>query len=52
MPGSSAEKQSFVEAEAALKMSPGRKVRLKLSVKKTVVLLKMLYCKIIKSVCS
>ena len=45
MPWSSAGQQSFVKAEAALKMSPGKDVRLKLSVKKTVVLLKILYCK-------
>ena len=44
--------QSFVKAETALKMSPGRDVRLKLSVKKTVVLLKILYCKIVESMCS
>jgi len=35
MPWSSAGQQSFVKAEAALKMSPGRDVPLKLSVKKT-----------------
>ena len=44
--------QSFVKAEAALKMSPGWDICLKLSVKKTVVLLKILYCKIVKSMCS
>jgi len=32
----SAGQQSFVKAETALKMSPGRDFRLKLSVKKTV----------------
>jgi len=50
MPRSSAGQQSYVKAEAALKMSPGRDVRLKLSVKKTVVLLKILYCKIVESI--
>ena len=44
--------QSFVKEETALKMSPGRDVRLKLSVKKTVVLLKILYCKLVESMCS
>ena len=39
-------------AETALKMSPGRDIRLKLSVKKTVVLLKILYCIIVESMCS
>ena len=38
---------SFVETEEALKMSPGRDVRLKLSLKKTVVLLKILFSKIV-----
>ena len=52
MPRSSTGQQSFVKAEAALKISPSRDVRLKLSVKKTVVLLKILYCKIIESMCS
>jgi len=47
MPRSSTGQQSFIKAEAALKMSPGLDIRLKLSVKKTVVLLKILYCKII-----
>ena len=42
MPQSSGGQLSFVEAEEALKMSPSRDVRLKLSVKKTVVLLKIL----------
>ena len=38
--------------ESALKMRPGWDVRLKLSVGKTVVLLKILYCKIVKLMCS
>ena len=50
MPQSSAWQQRFVKAETALKMSPGRDVRLKLSVKKTV--MEILYCKIIESMCS
>ena len=42
----------FRQGRRALKMSPGRDVRLKLSAKKTVVLLKILYCKIVESMCS
>jgi len=54
MPWSSAGQQSFsfVKAESALKMSPGWDVRLKLSARKTVVLLKTLYSKIVESLCS
>jgi len=48
----SAGQLSFVEAEEALKMSPGRDVHLKLSVKKTIVLLKIQYCKTVESLCS
>src|SRR4051812_21313454 len=47
MPQSSVGLPSFVEAEQALKMSPGREAHLKLSVKKTVVLWKILSCKIV-----
>jgi len=43
---------SFVEAEEAFNMNPGRDVHPKLSVKKTVVLLKILYYRIIESTCS
>jgi len=39
MPQSSTQQLSFVEAEEALKMSPSRDVHLKLSAKKTVMLL-------------
>ena len=41
-----------VRLKLSVKMSPGRDVRLKLSVKKTVVLLKILYCKIVESMCN
>ena len=41
MPPSSAGQLSFIEAEEALKMRPGRDVRQKLSVKKTAMLLKI-----------
>ena len=51
IPWSSAGQQSFVKAESALKISPSRDVRLKLSAKKTVVL-KILYSKIVESMCS
>jgi len=50
MPQSSAGQLSFVEAEEALKMSPSQDICLKLSAKKTVMLLKISYCKIIESV--
>jgi len=43
---------SFVEAEEAFKMIPGRDANAKLSVKKTVVQLKILYCRIVESMCS
>jgi len=42
----------FRQGRSSLEMSPSKDVRLKLSVKKTVVLLKRLYCKIVESVCS
>ena len=42
---------SFIEAEA-FKMSPGRDTHAKLSAKKTVVLLKILYCRIAELTCS
>jgi len=38
---------SYVEAEEAFKTSTGRDAHAKLSVKKTVMLLKILYCRII-----
>jgi len=43
---------SFVETEEALKMSPGQDAHLKLNAKKTVILLKIPYCKIVESMCS
>jgi len=42
MPWSNTEQSSFIEAEEALKMSPGQDVRLKLFAKETVMLLKIL----------
>ena len=42
----------FRPAEEAMKISPGPDVRLKLPAKKTVVLLNILYCKIVESMCS
>jgi len=43
---------SYVEAKEAFKTSPGQDVHLMLSVKKTVMLLKILYCRIVESTCS
>ena len=52
MPHSSVGLPSFVETKQALKMSSGRDAHLKLSVKKTVVLGKILSCKIVELMCS
>jgi hypothetical protein len=51
MPRSSVGLLSFVEAEQALKTSPGQDAHLMLSVKKTVTLWKILSCKIVESMC-
>jgi len=48
----SLKQSSFVKADEVLKVSPGQDVRLKLSVKKTGVLLKILHCKVDESLCS